>query len=185
MALALLLVPPPGPDRTRNPCRGGEASLVVDTRQRGLFLCEGGQPLERFAVAIGRGGTGKEKRGDLRTPLGAYPLGAPRPSPRYGIFIPVGYPTPEQRRLGLTGTAVGIHGPARPLRWLGSLNTIYDCTCLCHCLRALSLYRLPAGSPQVAFPIPKRGVRGHSGWGGRDRTADAVPHLVNGPRDGR
>ncbi len=131
MALALLLVPDPGPARRANPCRGGEASVVVDTRERGLFLCEGGQPLERFTVAVGRGGTGKQRRGDQRTPLGAYPLGAPRASARYGIFIPVGYPTPQQRRQGLTGTAVGIHGPARPLRWLGSLNTFYDWTAGC------------------------------------------------------
>ncbi|HYQ80983.1 MAG TPA: L,D-transpeptidase [Anaeromyxobacteraceae bacterium] len=131
LAMALLLAPDSRPARSPGPCRGAEASVVVDTRQRGLFLCEGGQPLERFTVAVGRGGTGKQARGDLRTPLGTYPLGAPRPSRRYGIFIPVGYPTPAQQRQGLTGTAVGIHGPARALRWLGPLNTFYDWTAGC------------------------------------------------------
>ncbi len=131
LAMALLLLPEPGPARRRNPCRSDEASVVVETRQRGLFLCDGGEPLERFTVAIGRGGTGKQARGDLRTPLGSYPLGAPRASRRFGIFIPVGYPTPEQQRQGLTGTAIGIHGPARPLRWLGPLNTFYDWTAGC------------------------------------------------------
>lgn len=131
LAVALLLAPDPRAARSQNPCRGAEASVVVDARQRGLFLCEGGQPLERFTVAVGRGGTGKQARGDLRTPLGIYPLGAPRPSRRYGIFIPVGYPTPAQQRQGLTGAAVGIHGPARALRWLGPLNTFYDWTAGC------------------------------------------------------
>jgi murein L,D-transpeptidase YafK len=60
-----------------------------------------------------------------------YPLGAPRASARYRTFIPVGYPTPQQRRQGLTGSAVGIHGPARQLRWLGSINTFLDWTAGC------------------------------------------------------
>jgi hypothetical protein len=59
------------------------------------------------------GGTGKRRRGDGRTPLGAYALGAPRASARFGTFIPISYPTAAQATRGLTGGAVGIHGPPR------------------------------------------------------------------------
>ncbi len=69
--------------------------------------------------------------GDRRTPLGTYTLGAPRPSARWGTFIPVGYPTDEQRRRGFTGSDVGIHGPERRLRWLGPINAWLDWTAGC------------------------------------------------------
>jgi hypothetical protein len=92
----------------------GHAVLVV-TASRALWLCADGVPAARFAVAIGRSGVGKRRRGDGRTPLGTYPLGAPRPSERYGTFIPIVYPTPEQAARGFTGAAVGIHGPPRKM----------------------------------------------------------------------
>ena len=49
-------------------------------------------------------------------------------SAKYGLFIPIGYPTAEQRAQGFTGSAVGIHGPNRGLRWLGKLNNLLDTT---------------------------------------------------------
>lgn len=131
-AVAVLLALAPAPRRPDpDPCPRSGAEVVVDTRRRGLWLCESGRAVDRFPVAIGRAGPGKRQRGDLRTPLGEYPLGPPRPSRRYGLFIPVGYPTPDQLRLGYTGTAVGIHGPARLARWLGGLNTFWDWTAGC------------------------------------------------------
>lgn len=82
----------------------------------------------RFPVALGRGGLDKKREGDGRTPKGAYPLGAPRPSARFHRFVPVGYPTPEQRAQGLTGGDIGIHGPHAAFRPLGSLTTWVDWT---------------------------------------------------------
>ena len=61
-------------------------------------------------------------------PLGRYALHKPRASASYGLFIPIGYPTPEQRAQGFTGGAIGIHGPGRGLRWLGALNNFLDTT---------------------------------------------------------
>ena len=61
-----------------------------------------------------------------RTPIGTYPLGQPRASQRYGIFIPIGYPTADQRKKGLTGGAVGVHGPDRRVKWLGRLVNTFD-----------------------------------------------------------
>ncbi len=96
-----------------SPCpRSGDA-VVVLTAERALWLCTDGIPAARYSVALGRSGTGKRHRGDGRTPLGTYALGAPRPSARYGTFIPIAYPTPAQAAHGFTGGAVGIHGPPR------------------------------------------------------------------------
>lgn len=106
-------------------------AVVVNTSARTLSLCSEGRAAERFPVALGRGGVDKRREGDGRTPLGSYALGPPRPSARYGTFVPIAYPTPEQRALGFTGRHVGIHGPARGAAWLGSLSTRVDWTAGC------------------------------------------------------
>ena len=103
-------------------------TVLVQTRTHRLWLCEAGRARERFAVALGRAGTGKRVEGDNKTPLGTYPLGVPRPSAQFGQFIPVGYPTDGQRSRGLTGGDVGIHGPRRSSRWLGRASVWADWT---------------------------------------------------------
>jgi murein L,D-transpeptidase YafK len=74
----------------------------------------------------GRGGVGKTREGDGKTPIGTYGLGDPRPSNRYGTFIPIEYPTDEQKHQGFTGSAVGVHGPGRWVKWLGRLVNTFD-----------------------------------------------------------
>lgn len=113
LAVASLCGPAAADDLAEPPCPPSGDSIVVLTRTRELWLCAGGAPSAQFAVALGRGGVGKRRRGDGRTPLGTYSLGAPRPSARYGTFIPIGYPTAAQAGQGFTGAAVGIHGPPR------------------------------------------------------------------------
>ena len=135
VACGVALAAVPGAARSRgapaDPCpRAGDA-VVVTTASRRLWLCEGGTPAAWFAVALGRGGVGKQRRGDGRTPLGTYPLGAPRPSARYGTFIPIAYPTPAQAATGFTGSAVGIHGPPRGMEGADSLVTSLDWTLGC------------------------------------------------------
>lgn len=112
-------------------CTTSDAQLVVLTRDRRLWLCDEGRAVASYPVALGRGGLGKRARGDNRTPLGSYTLGVPRPSSRFGIFIPVAYPTAEQRLQGYTGSAVGIHGPHRHSRRAGEANTWFDWTAGC------------------------------------------------------
>lgn len=111
-----------------DPCPTAATPVVVTTASRTLWLCEGGRAAARFPVALGSRGTGKRIEGDRKTPLGTYTLGSPRPSSGYGTFIPVGYPTDEERRRGFTGSAVGIHGPRRQLRWAGPANAWLDWT---------------------------------------------------------
>lgn len=75
---------------------------------------------------------GKTRQGDAKVPLGEYRLGRPRASSEFHTFIPVGYPTAAQRRRGYTGSAIGVHGPARGWAKLpAALNTATDWTLGC------------------------------------------------------
>jgi murein L,D-transpeptidase YafK len=115
----------------RATCTSTDRRIVVFTATRELLLCDRGRLDGRFDVHLGRGGVGKTRQGDNRVPLGVYPLGRPRRSSRFWMFIPVGYPTPEQRRIGFTGQDVGVHGPHRLLRWLGPLTNSVSSTAGC------------------------------------------------------
>jgi len=121
--------PPPAPPPALCPRTGN--AIAVSTRKRELWLCRDGAVAARFEVALGQGGIDKQKKGDRRTPLGTYALGTPRPSGRYGVFIPVVYPTPEQAAQGHTGGDVGIHGPPRKLPEPEYPSTAYDWTLGC------------------------------------------------------
>lgn len=112
-------------------CAAPDARIVVDTSAHKLALCDRNRETAVFDVRLGSGGVGKSKEGDRKTPLGSYPLEAPRKSKSYGTFIPIGYPTTEQRRRGYTGGAVGVHGPERRVRWLGSLVNTFDSSSGC------------------------------------------------------
>ena len=112
----------------RELCAKRGTSIVVDTREHEMTLCLSNKPVQMYKVSLGRGGVNKRKQGDLKTPLGTYSLGTPRVSKKFGLFIPIGYPTPEQKRTGFTGADVGIHGPARNYAWARRLNTLVDWT---------------------------------------------------------
>jgi hypothetical protein len=43
-------------------------------------------------------------------------------------LIPLGSPTPAQRANGFTGSAVGVHGPHRSMRFLGAHVNDFDST---------------------------------------------------------
>ena len=130
LTAAVLLLPSssssssPSPSPSARECRPGETGVVVDTRSHQMHLCRAGQSDRSFAVALGSGGVGKQKQGDARTPLGRYGLGAPRGSKNFHIFVPVGYPTAEQARMGFTGSAIGIHGPPRGWTNLAQLASL-------------------------------------------------------------
>jgi L,D-peptidoglycan transpeptidase YkuD (ErfK/YbiS/YcfS/YnhG family) len=107
--------------RADDVCRSDETAVVVDTRAHLLHLCAGGAVERSFTVSLGTNGVGKQHQGDNRTPLGSYPLGPPRASQSFHVFVPVGYPTRAQARLGFTGSAIGIHGPPRDVGGLAQL----------------------------------------------------------------
>jgi murein L,D-transpeptidase YafK len=105
--------------------------VLVNASAHAAALCEKGKRVAIFSVRLGRNGVDKRWEGDGRTPLGRYPLGAPQPSLQYGTFIPVGYPTEAQRRDGYTGSAIGVHGPDRRVRWAGRWANAFDTTSGC------------------------------------------------------
>ena len=139
LALALLFGPlalgalEPAPSAPTGPrCPAASAVVLVETGQRRLWTCENGRATADYAVALGSGGVGKTRQGDAKVPLGDYALGTPRGSSQFHKFIPIGYPTAEQRRQGYTGSAVGVHGPARGWENLPSAaNTAVDWTLGC------------------------------------------------------
>jgi murein L,D-transpeptidase YafK len=91
-----------------------------------MHLCEAGKVDRTFVVALGTRGVGKQRQGDWRTPLGRYGLGPPRASKNFHTFVPVGYPTPAQARMGFTGGAIGIHGPPRNYGTLAQLAMLVE-----------------------------------------------------------
>lgn len=114
------------------PCPARGALVLVDTAEHRLWTCEEGRAAAEYRVALGSGGVGKQRQGDAKVPLGEYALGPPRGSSQFHLFIPVGYPTAEQRRRGFTGSAVGVHGPARGWERFPSVaNTSTDWTLGC------------------------------------------------------
>ena len=102
--------------------------INVHTTKKLLQICEHGIIVKEFNVSFGRKGVGKKQIGDKKTPLGLYELESPRESNRFGIFIPIKYPTEQQLAVGYTGKDVGIHGPFQLFSWLGSLNTTFNWT---------------------------------------------------------
>jgi len=106
-----LLLAPPAQGSAVCPAAG--SVLLIDTPAHRMHLCHQGRSEAEYAVSLGFGGTGKRREGDNRTPLGTYSLGSGRTSAKFHLFLPIGYPSAEQRQRGLTGGDVGIHGPRR------------------------------------------------------------------------
>ncbi|MBK8011193.1 MAG: L,D-transpeptidase family protein [Deltaproteobacteria bacterium] len=101
-----------GDEAATNACDILPNGVVVEISSRRLHLCQDGLSDVSYPVNLGQGGSGKTKQGDQKTPLGRYALGAPRKSfSGFTWFVPVGYPTRQQRAAGYTGGSIGIHGP--------------------------------------------------------------------------
>ena len=143
-------------------CAGQSNAVVIQVDAHRLSLCRDGHSEQRFAVSLGSGGVDKQREGDHRTPIGAFALGAPRPSKEFLIFIPVDYPNAEQRRAGYTGGDIGIHGPKKQWSWLGRLANWKDWTRGCIALNS------------------EDGIREVAAWVERNRTARV--EIVREPR---
>lgn len=127
--VVLLVVRLAQADATDEPCRPiASAHVLVRAREHRLYACGGGTSEQTYDVRLAHDGVGKKAEGDGKLPLGTYALGSPRASKPYGVFVPIGYPTAEQRRLGYSGGSVGIHGPDRRVRWLGRFVNSFDTT---------------------------------------------------------
>jgi murein L,D-transpeptidase YafK len=112
-------------------CPQSGTLVVVDASAHSLCLCQGGQSRGVFRVALGRGGVDKRIEGDGKTPVGAFSLSEARPSSRFGLFLPVGYPSADQRQNGYTGSDIGVHGPHRAFSLLRHATLWFDWTAGC------------------------------------------------------
>lgn len=93
-----------------------------------LCICENNRVIQSYRVSLGRNGLGKMHEGDKKTPIGLYELSAPRKSRKFGIFIPIKYPTQQQIIDGFTGKDVGIHGPFKLFGWATFFNAWFNWT---------------------------------------------------------
>ena len=109
-------------------CARRGTSVVVLLDEHLLLLCRSSAVEGVYPVALGKNGVGKRTVNDGRTPVGAYALGAPRLSRRFGTFIPIDYPTSEQKMRGYSGGGIGVHGPDRRFSWAGRATTLIDWT---------------------------------------------------------
>lgn len=100
------------------------SGINVHTLKRQLNICKNGSVVKSFKVALGNKGVGKKRAGDNKTPIGLYGLAYPRKSKQFDMFIPILYPTPQQRAAGYSGRDVGIHGPTQSSRLFSLFNNL-------------------------------------------------------------
>jgi L,D-transpeptidase-like protein len=131
VAIVLALNYLPAPAEEFAPCRGLAAALIIDTSSHTMWMCQENDAIAGFRVAIGQCGVGKRDKGDKKTPQGEFDLNMPRPSSKFRLFIPVGYPNAEQSSEGYSGGDIGIHGPHRASLWLGKESANVDWTLGC------------------------------------------------------
>lgn len=94
-------------------------ALAVDLKQSRLYVFENHDGYPRqvadFYISMGRAGSGKEKQGDLRTPLGVYFVQSYIPpsqlADKYGSgAYPINYPNAWDDHNGRTGYGIWLHG---------------------------------------------------------------------------
>lgn len=69
--------------------------LDIDLDSATLRLMHGERQVKTFHTALGRGGLGKEIRGDKKTPVGRYHIVDIRPSDRFRTFMHLNYPNQD------------------------------------------------------------------------------------------
>lgn len=108
--------------------------VVVAKGERRLYLVRDGQVLASYRVALGPNPRGtKLRRGDGRTPEGAYRVAAFNPSSRFYRAIRVSYPNAQDleraRALGQpAGDDIMIHGLPPERRQFGAGHWRFDWT---------------------------------------------------------
>ena len=103
----------PRPPTPASPARRRSSSTPARHR---MHLCRRGKAERTFAVALGSAASASSARATTARRSGGYPLGPPRASHDFHIFVPVAYPTPAQARLGFTGQRDRDPRPAARLR---------------------------------------------------------------------
>jgi murein L,D-transpeptidase YafK len=177
-------VPPPAPPAPPAPAPPAAcervARIEVSKSARTLTAeCEGGARLV-FPVALAREPGPKRRAGDLRMPEGEYRIAGAARASRFGLFLPIDYPSPADAARGLAagviareaydaivrahergalppqdtalGGHLGLHGEGE--RWRGDLDLDWTEGCVALADAAIGrLARLVArGTPVAIHP---------------------------------
>lgn len=96
-----------------------KTAVVVDTKKSRLYLYENANGQPRFVadyyITQGKLGTGKQREGDQKTPIGIYHITGRLPGRKLPDFygkgaLPLDYPNDWDKHLGKTGSKIWLHG---------------------------------------------------------------------------
>lgn len=132
------------------------ARLVYLKAEHQLCLFEQDGTLRHWPASHGRNAGKKQFEGDGRTPEGRYRVRPARSSERFGLFMPISYPSPEDVRAASVagkpaGGDIGIHGPQRWYAFLGRAQALVDHSDGCIVVDADGMQELTA---RVRRPLP-------------------------------
>lgn len=133
-------------------------ALVVDTERSRVYLYENDQGRPRFVadyyVTQGKLGSGKEREGDKKTPLGVYHVTSFLPPQKLPDFygkgaFPLNYPNAWDRQHGRTGSGIWLHGTP-PETWARAPLASDGCVVLANAdLDALAAHVQPGLTPVI------------------------------------
>ncbi len=109
------------PDNIILPASDTRHIIAIDLSRSRLYLLQRDSTSEKFIlrenhyVSVGLGGIGKEKEGDLKTPIGIYHINSFKPDETLPTLYGTGaftldFPNPLDRHLGIDGSGIWLHG---------------------------------------------------------------------------
>jgi len=84
----------------------GRPRIVVLKREKALVLFDGGKPVARMRIALGRAEGPKQREGDLRTPEGAYAVCVRNDQSKYHLALGLNYPNAADAARGLSAGVI-------------------------------------------------------------------------------
>lgn len=136
--------------------------VIVNSEAHRLFLYQqtagAYHEVANYYVSIGRKGTGKQTKGDLKTPIGVYQIVkqlSDRQLPElYGVAaLTLNYPNQWDKQLGRTGSGIWLHGTPRSTYSRPPMAS-KGCVVLNNPAMAdlIDRYRLPPETPVIIAP---------------------------------
>jgi len=95
---------------------GNITSIIIEKRNRKLFLMDKNEVIKSYKVVLGRSPVGnKVKEGDNKTPEGKYYIDNKNPQSKYHLSLHISYPNKEDRKRAKKqgvdpGRDIMIHG---------------------------------------------------------------------------
>jgi tetratricopeptide (TPR) repeat protein len=114
--------------------KGSVSKILIEKSERRLTLISKDKALKSYKIALGGNPIGpKERKGDGKTPEGAYIIDSRNRDSRYHLSLHISYPNEKDRKrareLGVsTGGDIMIHGLKNGFSWVGDSHTEVDWT---------------------------------------------------------